>query len=209
MKVKICGLMSREAALCAVRQGADATGFVFAKSKREISLESAKRIIEGLPVEILKVGVFVNPTKERIEEAVSVAGINVIQLHGEESPEFCASIQYPVIKAFSISSPSDLANIHEYSCDYVLLDGPKGKNYHGGNGLSFDWKMLSGFDFKDKKVIFAGGLNPQNVAQAILEANPYMVDVSSGVETDGQKDLMKIKDFLANVKAVNQKNIRI
>jgi len=188
MRVKICGLMNEEAAQFAARHGADAIGFVFAKSKREISTEKAFQIISKLPKDIKKVGVFVNPSKERIDEVVSAAGINMVQLHGEETPEFCQTIPYPVIKAFSIESASDLEKIHEYPCEYVLLDGPKGKNYHGGNGISFEWNMLSNFDFKGKKVILAGGLTPQNVTAAIKEANPYMVDVSSGVETEGQKD---------------------
>jgi phosphoribosylanthranilate isomerase len=200
MRVKICGLMSEEAAQFAVMHGADAIGFVFAKSKREISTETAFHIISKLPKDVKKVGVFVNPSKERIDEVVSAAGINMVQLHGEETPEFCRMIPYPVIKALSIESVSDLEKIHEYPCEYVLLDGPKGKKYHGGNGISFDWNILSNFDFKDKKVILAGGLTPQNVTEAIKEANPYMVDVSSGVETEGQKDLVKIKAFLSSVK---------
>ena len=113
-----------------------------------------------------KVGVFVNPSKEMIDEIVETTGIDIVQLHGNETPEFCRSVPYPVIKAFSIESEEDLEKLHDYSCEYVLLDGPKGK-YYGGNGISFDWSMLSAFDFKDKKVILAGGLNPENVKAAI------------------------------------------
>jgi phosphoribosylanthranilate isomerase len=91
--------------------------------------------------------------------------------------------------------------MHDYSCEYILLDGPKGK-YFGGNGIAFDWKYLSSFDFRGKKLILAGGLNPENVTAAIIETMPYMVDVSSGVETDGQKDLQKISLFLDRVKSV-------
>lgn len=199
MKVKICGLLSEEAALCAAREGADALGFVFAESKREISLKAAKSIISKLPKNIKKVGVFVNPSRERIEEVVSETGIDYVQLHGNETPEFCRSLPYPIIKAFSIESAADLKKIHDYPCEYVLLDGPKGK-YHGGNGIAFDWGILSNFDCKDKKVILAGGLNPQNVRAAVVETNAFMVDVSSGVETNGHKDLEKIKVFLAHVK---------
>ena len=125
----------------------------------------------------------------------------MVQLHGNETPEFCRAIPYPMIKAFSIERIEDLKNIHEYPCEYILLDGPKGK-YHGGNGIAFDWEVLSDFDFKDKKIILAGGLNPENVTAAILETKAYMVDVSSGVETNGEKDLEKIKTFLTNVKNV-------
>ncbi|MCQ6274224.1 phosphoribosylanthranilate isomerase [Bacillus sp. V3B] len=199
MKVKICGLLNEEAALHAARNGADALGFVFAESKREISLKTAKSIISKLPKEIKKVGVFVNPSMERIEEVVSETGIDYVQLHGKETPEFCRSIPYPIIKAFSIESAGDLKKVHDYPCEYILLDGPKGK-YYGGNGVAFDWGILSNFDFKDKKVILAGGLNPQNVTAAIAETNASIVDVSSGVETNGHKDLEKIKLFLTRVK---------
>ena len=205
MKVKICGILNEETAFCAAEHGADVLGFVFADSIREISLENATSIISKLPKEIKKVGVFVNPSKERIDEVVSRTGIDIVQLHGNETPEFCREVPYPMIKAFSIERVEDLKNIHEYPCEYILLDGPKGK-YHGGNGISFDWGILSGFDFKDKKVILAGGLNPQNVTAAILETNADMVDVSSGVETNGQKDLEKIKTFVTRVKNVQFNN---
>ena len=148
---------------------------------------------------IKKVGVFVNPSRETIDEVVSITGINVVQLHGDETPEFCESLPYPVIKAFSIESYGDLEKIHHYSCESVLLDGPKGK-YHGGNGISFDWGMLSSFDFKGKNVILAGGLNCDNVRSAIKLKNVDMLDVSSGVETDGEKDLSKIRKFILSVK---------
>lgn len=199
MKVKICGIRSLEAAICAIDNGADAIGFVFAESKRIISVEAAKSIISSLPKEIKKVGVFVNASLNEIETIVQETGINFVQLHGNEPPDFCQKISLPTIKALSIETDKDLQKIHEYPCEYVLLDGPKGK-YYGGNGIAFDWRMLSGFDFKDKKWILAGGLNPQNVTAAIIETQAYMVDVSSGVETNGQKDFKKITTFLARVK---------
>ncbi|WP_394232423.1 N-(5'-phosphoribosyl)anthranilate isomerase [Niallia oryzisoli] len=202
MKVKICGLRNVEAALYAVKNGADAIGFVFAESQRQITPRMAKQIISAMPKEVKKVGVFVNPSKEYIEEIVSETGIDTVQLHGHETPEFCESIPYPIIKAFSIESSTDLETIHHYKCEFALLDGPKGK-YHGGNGIAFDWNILSGFDFKDKKVILAGGLNPENASDA-LETNVYMLDVSSGVESNGQKDLNKIKKFLDCVKNTQQ-----
>lgn len=202
MKVKICGMTSEEPALCAAQHGADAIGFIFAESKRKIAPETTKNIISKLPREIIKVGVFVNEDLEIVKEIVSITGINLVQLHGDESPEYCRSIPFPTIKAFSIASVADLMKVHDYPCEYILLDGPKGK-YHGGNGIAFDWDIIKHFDFKGKKVILAGGLNPQNVAAAIKEANPFMVDVSSGVETNGVKDLEKIKIFLNRVKGVH------
>ncbi|WP_071395233.1 phosphoribosylanthranilate isomerase [Bacillus tuaregi] len=198
MKVKICGLQNIESAQCAVSSGADAIGFVFAESKRRITTTKAKQIISKLPTNVKKVGVFVNPSKEEIERIVSETGIDTVQLHGDESPEFCQSLSFPIIKAFSIETAEDLKHIDAYSCDYILLDGPKGK-YYGGNGTTFDWSILSEFDAKGKKVILAGGLNLKNVAAA-MKTNVYMLDVSSGVESDGQKDTAKIIRFLNLVK---------
>ncbi|KON87625.1 N-(5'-phosphoribosyl)anthranilate isomerase [Sporosarcina globispora] len=207
MKVKICGIKDINTAISAIESGVDALGFVFAESKRKINPESAGKIIRELPGEVLKVGVFVNETKETIEEIASVSGINVIQLHGDEQPEFCSSFSFPVIKALSIGSLDDLSKLDEYSCEYILLDSPKGK-YRGGSGVSFDWSILNDYQMKNKKIILAGGLNPENVEEGINAANPYMVDVSSGVETEGMKDLEKIKRFIDNAKSVEREEVK-
>lgn len=204
MKVKICGITDLDTALYAVSHGADAIGFVFAESKRRIDPFTAGEISEQLPSNIEKIGVFVNETKERIEEIVLKAKLSMVQLHGDESPEFCNSLTVPVIKAFSIGSEKDLLKINQYSCERILLDSPKGR-YRGGNGTSFNWKLITGSCLPDKKIILAGGLNPGNVEQAIQICNPFMVDVSSGVETDGRKDVQKMKVFLEKVK--NTSNI--
>lgn len=206
MKVKICGIRDISTALSAVDNGADALGFVFAESKRKINPEAAGEIIRELPGEVLKIGVFVNETKEAIEEIANVSGINVIQLHGDETPEFCSSFSLPVIKALSVGSPDDLSQLDEFSCEYILLDSPKGK-YRGGNGVSFDWSILNK-PMQDKKIILAGGLNPENVGEGIKATNPYMVDVSSGVETEGKKDPKKIKRFIDNAKRVEREEVK-
>jgi phosphoribosylanthranilate isomerase len=195
MKVKICGITDLTTALAAIDYGADALGFVFAESKRKISVEKAKEIVAHLPKEVLKVGVFVNEEKERIEEIASLAGLTHVQLHGDEPPAFSESLSFPVIKAISIDDQQSLKRIEEYSCEYVLLDGPKGK-YRGGNGLAFDWNCISANKIQNKKVILAGGLHEENVEEAIRLIKPYMVDVSSGVETEGKKDLDKIQSFI-------------
>ncbi|MBU8877998.1 phosphoribosylanthranilate isomerase [Bacillus sp. FJAT-29790] len=207
MKVKICGITDIEMALFAIENGADAIGFVFAESKRSITPESAGEIISQLPDGILKVGVFVNETKEMIEEIVNLAGINTIQLHGDESPEFCSGFSLPVVKALSISSTEDLSKINDYSCEYLLLDSPKGK-YRGGNGIAFDWSMLADVELNEKKIILAGGLTIENVAEGIEKAAPYMVDVSSGVETDGKKDAAKIKRFIEKAKSTMKEEVK-
>lgn len=199
MKVKICGIKDVETALTAVESGADALGFVFAESKRKITSEQAREIIKELPDELLKVGVFVNEDPDVIRKIVDEAGINVIQLHGDETPEYCAQFSVPVIKALSIESHDDLNQMGQYSCDYYLLDSPKGK-YRGGNGVTFDWNLLNGGKLDGKKIILAGGLSIENVEQAIEVGAPYMVDVSSGVETDGKKDVNKIKKFIDQAK---------
>ncbi|MEH7346656.1 phosphoribosylanthranilate isomerase [Bacillus sp. JJ1532] len=199
MKVKICGIMDVETALKAIESGADALGFVFADSKRKINSDQARKIIKVIPDEILKVGVFVNEDPDVIRKIVNEAGINVIQLHGDESPEYCSQYSVPVIKALSIESQEDLNQISQFSCDYYLLDSPKGK-YRGGNGVTFDWNVLTGENLDGKKVILAGGLSIDNVEQAIEITAPYMVDVSSGVETDGKKDVNKIKIFINQAK---------
>ncbi|MEH7254164.1 phosphoribosylanthranilate isomerase [Neobacillus niacini] len=199
MKVKICGITDLTTAIAAVDYGADAIGFVFAESKRKITVAKAKDIITHLPKEVLKVGVFVNETKEKIEEISSTVGLTHVQLHGDETSAFSKSLSFPVIKAISMDKDLILKEIVAYPCEYVLLDGPKGK-YRGGNGLSFDWNSISVKDLKGKKVILAGGLHEENVEEAIKLIQPYMVDVSSGVESDGKKDLTKIQTFINKAK---------
>lgn len=200
MKVKICGIMDIETAKFAVLQGADALGFVFAESKRKISLEKAKEISEQLPSTILKVGVFVNEYPDIVQDIVEEAKLTGVQFHGDETPEYCNSFSVQVIKAISVATREDLEKIHGYQSDYILLDSPKGK-YRGGNGLTFDWRMLNGFDADKKKMILAGGLDIENVSDAIRTIRPYMVDVSSGVETNGRKNLEKIRFFIERAKS--------
>lgn len=199
MKVKICGITDLETALVAVKCGADAIGFVFADSKRRISIKHARKIIEKLPKDLMKIGVFVNEQRDTIEQIVEETGINMVQLHGDESPIDCAGISVPVIKALSIESADDLFKANEYDCDYILLDSPKG-TYRGGNGIVFDWNIIIEKQIKGKVIILAGGLTRENVAEAIQMVHPYMVDVSSGVEFNGKKDKEKIKDFINEAK---------
>ena len=199
MKVKICGITDLQTALFAIESGADAIGFVFAESKRRISPERAKKIISCLPDSIMKVGVFVNETKDKIEQIADYAGLTAIQLHGDETPEFSRQFSLPVIKAIRVGSSKDLDKISSYSCQYILLDSPKGK-YYGGNGIAFDWTVAANKASSNKNIILAGGLDEGNVAEAIATVRPYMVDVSSGVETDGKKDLDKIRKFIRKAK---------
>jgi phosphoribosylanthranilate isomerase len=201
MKVKICGITDVETGIRAAEYGADAIGFVFAESKRKVSVDSAKEIVSHLPKDVFKVGVFVNETKDEIERIAESVGLTHLQLHGDESAEFCASFSLPVIRAISFQGNENLAKYNQFPCDYLLLDGPKGK-YQGGNGTAFNWHEVHIGLINRKKVILAGGLSIANVAEAIKIINPFMVDVSSGVETDGRKDLEKINAFIDKAKSV-------
>ncbi|WP_442594067.1 phosphoribosylanthranilate isomerase [Neobacillus sp. D3-1R] len=199
MKVKICGIRDKQTANISVKAGADALGFVFAESKRQISISKAKEIIASLPKEVLKIGVFVNETKDNLVEIFEEVGLTHVQLHGDESPEFCNSLDLPVIKAISIKSQEDVKKIEKYDCEYILVDSPYGK-YRGGNGTTFDWHLLLNQEFQNNRLILAGGLTIENVQEAGVLVNPYMVDVSSGVETEGVKDMNKIELFIRKVK---------
>jgi phosphoribosylanthranilate isomerase len=199
MKVKICGITDVKTALVAAEYGADAIGLVFAESKRKVSIENAKEIASTLPADILKVGVFVNESRDEIERIASLVGLTHIQLHGDESASFSESLTLPVIKAISFQGNAGLIDINQFPCDSILLDGPKGK-FHGGNGTAFDWGEVNTSLIEGKKVILAGGLKLNNVAAAISTIKPHMVDVSTGVETNGIKDHEKIKAFIEKVK---------
>ncbi|PWU67070.1 phosphoribosylanthranilate isomerase [Gracilibacillus dipsosauri] len=199
VQVKICGLMKQEDIQAASEAGADFIGFVFAKSKRQLTKEHACELASFVPPQVKKVGVFVNEKLEVIEEIAEKADLDYIQLHGDESPDFCSQLSLPVIKAFQIHSLADLEGISTYDCAYYLLDSPAGK-YRGGNGETFDWSIVKDRDFLDKKVLLAGGLSAENVEEAIREVNPAGLDVSSGVETNGVKDVAKIKAFIQAAK---------
>ncbi|WP_075981876.1 phosphoribosylanthranilate isomerase [Bacillus massilinigeriensis] len=207
MLVKICGIMDMETARFAVETGADALGFVFAESKRRITIEQAKAIIDQLPESLLKVGVFVNEDLLTIENIIKETGINIVQLHGDETPEYCNRVSVPVVKAISVASKHDLINALNYPCEYILFDSPKEK-YRGGNGKSFNWDLLEDFNREGKKIILAGGLNEDNVDEAIIRVKPDMVDVSSGVETNGKKDFRKIKTFIEKANKVQREEVR-
>ncbi|MFC5465506.1 phosphoribosylanthranilate isomerase [Lederbergia graminis] len=201
MQVKICGIMSEEAALAACEAGADVIGFVFAESRRKISPERAAELRRLFPNNVKAAGVFVNETLENIKHIAEVANLDYIQLHGDETPEFCASVPYKVVKAFSIRTKADLDRLLDYDnhVDYFLLDSP-GTDFRGGSGIPFDWDLLRDLPIERSKFILAGGLHAGNVQTAIKQVQPIMVDVSSGVETNGVKDLEKIRAFIKNAK---------
>lgn len=197
MKVKICGLTTHTALNAAVEAGADMLGFVFAKSKREITPENAAALTKNMPVHIKKVGVFVSPTEEELQQIIGIAGLDMIQIHGELP--LLSKVTTPVIRAVSVKNGQLPEKLAQETYDYLLLDAPP-KEFVGGNGETFDWSELSLASLPDKPIIVAGGLTAENVAEARVYFNPYGVDVSSGVETNGQKDNQKIKNFIQAAK---------
>ncbi|MFC4024798.1 phosphoribosylanthranilate isomerase [Oceanobacillus longus] len=206
MLVKICGITSKEAANGAVESGADFIGFVFADSKRKISPANAASISKSIPASVKKVGVFVNESVENMMQIAEVVGLDVIQLHGDEPPEVAEQLPYGIIKAFP-AEKEVLEILKQYPCDYCLLDTPSKKS-RGGNGTVFDWNLLDRLLLDRSKVILAGGLTPENVKIGIEKVNPIAVDVSSGVETDGKKDVNKIKQFITNAKQTRKDEVK-
>lgn len=194
-KVKICGLMEKEHVTAAVEAGADAIGFVFAPSKRQITVEKAQELAKNIPDSVLKIGVFVNPTQDELEKAYRDVALDFIQFHGNESPDFVQSANFPSIKALSIRNEEDVESAKQYNTEFYLFDAPQ-----AGSGITFDWQLMQGHEVPQEKVILAGGLNAENVAEAIQRVKPYMVDVSSGVERNGVKDNELIRTFIQAVK---------
>ncbi|OKP61437.1 phosphoribosylanthranilate isomerase [Bacillus cereus] len=200
MKVKICGITDVETAKSACEYGADALGFVFAESKRKITPKRAKEIILELPANVLKIGIFVNESVEVIQKIADECGLTHVQLHGDEDNYQIRRLNIPSIKSLGVTSESDMENAQRYETDYILFDSPKEK-FHGGNGKTFSWELLGHMPKElRKKTILAGGLNALNIEEAIRTVRPYMVDVSSGVETEGKKDVEKIKQFIIKAK---------
>jgi phosphoribosylanthranilate isomerase len=196
--VKICGITNESDALLAVAMGADAVGFVFAPSPRQIAPQIARDIARRLPPEILTIGVFRDESPQRVVEVVNSMGLRGAQLHGHESPGEAKWISQRVpftVKAFGIGDHL-LAKVDEYAVNAILIDSPT-----PGSGQVFDWTVAEQIPL-DRKVILAGGLTPENVAEAIERVNPWGVDVSSGVEaTLGRKDPIKLRYFINNAKA--------
>ncbi|MCU4956937.1 phosphoribosylanthranilate isomerase [Bacillus thuringiensis] len=200
MKVKICGITDVETAKSACEYGTDALGFVFAESKRKITPKRAKEIIQELPANVLKIGVFVNESVEVIQKIADECGLTHVQLHGDEDNHQIRRLNIPSVKSLGVTSESDMKNAQGYEADYILFDSPKEK-FHGGNGKTFSWELLGHIPKElRKKTILAGGLNALNIEEAIRIVRPYMVDVSSGVETEGKKDVEKIKQFIIKAK---------
>ena len=195
---KICGITNLDDANVAVENGASAIGFIFyEKSPRTISINNAKSISKHLPKTIARVGVFVNHEKDFIRLAISKVPLDMIQLHGDETPDFCNQLDVPILKALRIKNEASLSVMDQYDVAMFLLDTFSNDQY-GGTGETFDWSVL---DRKFKTpIILSGGLNPENILYAIDAVNPSAVDVNSGVESSpGKKDYNKLKTLFKNL----------
>jgi len=198
MFVKICGITNEDDALLAVALGADAVGFVFAPSVRQISVRHAYDISRRLPPEIMTVGVFRDAAPDWVVQQLREAGLKAAQLHGHETPETTQAVRRQVgfvIQAFPAGSPA-LERAAEHGADVVLVDSAT-----PGSGMVFDWTLVDQAPL-DAKILLAGGLTPENVATAIARVKPWGVDVSSGVEREpGRKDPVKLKEFIEAARA--------
>lgn len=200
VRAKICGITRVEDALSAVEQGADAIGLVFYdQSPRNVSINQAIEIANHIPAFVSVVGLFVNAEPRFINEVISNVKIDLLQFHGDESPEECASYSLPFIKAIRVQSDTNLVQyVKDYSAAKALLLDAYTKGVAGGTGHVFDWNLIP--KQLTKSIILAGGLKADNVAQAIQQVLPYAVDVSGGVEASkGIKDAAKIAAFMRQV----------
>jgi len=205
-RIKICGMTEAAAAEAAIKAGVDALGFIFApNSPRRIEPETAKDIIARLPLFVDTVGVFVDEDPQHVAEIVQYCGLSAVQLHGSESPGICGSFSVKTIKAFRISAETEAEELNVYKelVQAFLLD-----TYHkilaGGTGETFDWQLVERLSVPGP-VILAGGLNPDNVGEAIRQVRPYAVDANSGVESaPGIKNVEEIYRFVQAVREVDR-----
>jgi len=190
-KVKICGLSTKGAVEVAVSAGADYIGFVFAPSKRQVTLAQAAELAKLIPSHIQKVGVFVSPSREELLEAIEKVDLDLVQIHGQVADDLFENLPCASIQAVQVDGDG---HVPSSQADYLLFDAPV-----AGSGQTFDWGQLDTKDLSQPFFI-AGGLNEDNVEEAIQHFTPFAVDVSSGVESNGQKDHEKIRRFIERVK---------
>jgi len=201
LRVKICGITNPDDARLAADAGADAIGLVFAKSPRRVDPEDAPAILAALPPYVEPVALFVDEPASRIRSLCRMIGIRSVQLSGDEPPELAAALgEFCVIKSIHVAAAADLEVMTDYPAHAFLLD-TKVAGLKGGSGKTFDWSLAKGAEWP---FILAGGLNPDNVAEAVRMVQPYAVDVSSGVEAEpGKKDPEKVRAFVRNARAAS------
>jgi phosphoribosylanthranilate isomerase len=198
LKVKICGITNPADAREAVQAGADLIGLVFyERSPRCVRLEAAAAIAVEIPPTVLRVGLFVNPDPDLVRRAITGCGLQLLQFHGDESPGFCRQFGLLTMKAFRVKGPETLEAMRQYDTDAWLLDAHVPGQY-GGTGQTWDWRWAAQATQLGKPVFLAGGLTPDNVAEAVRTVRPYGVDVSGGVEAaPGRKDPARMRAFIA------------
>ncbi|MCA0044189.1 phosphoribosylanthranilate isomerase [Celeribacter litoreus] len=208
-RVKICGLKTPEALTCAVEAGAQYLGFVFfPKSPRNVDVPTARELALEVPIGVAKVALVVDASDEELDRITGEVPLDMLQLHGKETPERVAEIRarygLPVMKAVGVAAPEDVPALDAYGmvADQILVDAkaPKGADLPGGNGLSFDWRLIAKRGW-NRPWMLAGGLTPENVVTAIQMTGAKQVDVSSGVESaPGEKDPAKIRAFIEAIR---------
>jgi len=203
VKVKICGITNAEDAAAAAEVGADMVGFMFYdKSPRHVSIAAASAIARILPAHIVRTGVFVDAEEDLVLQAIRECGLNLLQFHGNEAPDYCLQFGLMSMKAFRIRDADSLKHLPTYQTDAWLLDSYSPAQY-GGTGERFNWNLATEARKWGKPIFLAGGLTPENVRLAVQQAQPYGVDVSSGVELGpGKKDHEKVKAFIRAAKSV-------
>lgn len=198
-RIKVCGITRLDDALGAVAAGVDALGFIFAaKSPRRIAPEQAREIIAALPPLVSVVGVFVDEEPQKVEEIVRCCGLTVVQLHGSEAPAYCAKMPCRVVKVFSLPGAPDFAAYQDVVSGFLV------DTFHdklaGGTGRTFDWSLIEQYR-PPGPLVLAGGLSPDNVAEAVRRVRPFAVDVNSGVErAPGLKEIARIRQVVAEVR---------
>ena len=202
MRIKFCGITNKEDADHAVNLGVDALGFIFHKdSPRCVTQDVVQEIVYFLPPFVTTVGVFVNLESDEVNDIMQTCRLDVAQLHGDESPEYCMQIKSRKIKAFRVSDQQDIKLIGRYQgvVSAALLD-TKDEKHYGGTGKVFDWGLALEAQLYEMPLILSGGLSGENIVKAIRLVNPHGIDVSSGIECEpGKKDYQKMHDFISSV----------
>ena len=204
-RVKICGITNLADALAAIAAGADALGLNFyEKSPRHVSVKTAAEISKQIPPFIMRAGVFVNADEDLVTRAIGECGLSLLQFHGDEPPEFCAQFGLMSMKAFRVRDEKSLEELPKFQTDAYLLDAYS-SDARGGTGEKFNWDLAIEAQKFGKPVFLAGGLTPENVADAVRTVRPFGVDVSSGVESSpGKKEHAKIRAFIAAVRKADE-----
>ncbi len=208
-RVKICGITNLADAQAAVEAGADALGFVFyEKSPRHLAVPAAAGIAKQLPGFVLRVGVFVNAPGEAVDRAIGECGLNLLQFHGDEAPEYCLQFGLMSMKAFRMRDAGSLQEMTKYQTEAWLLDAYSPEAV-GGTGEKFNWELAVEAQKFGKPIFLAGGLTPENVGEAVRKVRPFGVDVSSGVEiSPGKKDHTKLRAFINAVKTATAQDCK-